>query len=957
MLAQLQVGTGTSWIINREWLDVYARQVVLLKHPTLLRVFDVCIDDQDRWVLVLQALPGRWRWLYDHSSKDNRNEMERIGSILLSVSEALSYLHQVKFRGTNFSAWHESARVVEAADGELCFGMSPPTPVEAFQSSATEFMGAPAYTAPEALNFSQDFIYHPPTLASDSYSLGCLLFELLTGQKLITATNLPGAIRQVLSSEFSAPQDIRPELPAQLNDFVSRALSRSPDARPSLREWGFMMESLGGRLLRPPLSSDSSAHSHPDVASRAGAPNLVSVLEGQAAIQRITMLGSVGSGGMGGEYLAEISMDESALEQPPPEESVSAWSADDDAPTQPLTPPASINTGALPEGFISKTFSESAAVNSGALPADFVSNQNFDERTSVDTGALPDDFIPNENLSETVSVNTGALPADFAAEPETPLYLDENVQFTVFRPKAIVPQKWYSLLAFAHLSEKREDASEDEPDPVAEVRQQAQRILGEEAAGYQNLTQDTLQAVPRDGMITFVPTMPGIEFNPPSRSFTWEESVHREDFRLRAKPNGHDGRVLKGRLSVFLGSILLADIALSIRVDSHEVSKQQKRPLEEVHARPYRKIFASYSHRDIEVVEQFERFAEALGDRYLRDVTYLRSGERWSDKLEEMIVEADIFQLFWSSNSMTSPFVRQEWEYALSLQRPNFIRPTYWEEPLPVKPDQKLPPEELMRLHFQRIRSGVDSRRRAESTMQGAMPLAGAPEGADVRQSAVRESQSSGRAQSIDREVRSSESTQSAALPTRERFSASRNSERKDSLLDTARPRFSASKEWDQTANLTRETTDASPPPPPRATSLDPDDLLGSFRPSPQRGVGASEGPASEESPLKGIRHSFGFPASGGGGIGSSGRRGVGGSGPSDSARTIPSYRPPPTASMPPPVQASGRSGAGGRRLDVGNAPAAREGGTAKSPLVPVLVLLALGLLAVVAVILYFALS
>jgi|GEM_PF-7049624 len=315
---------------------------------------------------------------------------------------------------------------------------------------------------------------------------------------------------------------------------------------------------------------------------------------------------------------------------------------------------------------------------------------------------------PAESFDEAASAITGALSPEYAAKLNAPLYVDENVQFTVYRPRSVAPEKWYSLLAFAHLSGPMEDADKDEPDPVEEVRRQAQRVLGEQASNYQNLTQDTSQAIPREGEITFVPEMPGIEFNPPRRSFVWEEPVHREDFRLRAAAN-IDGQMVKGRLSVFLGSILLADIPLSIRVNGQPPAPALNSSLEGSQARPYRKIFASYSHRDRSVVDQFERFVEALGDRYLRDVTYLRAGEMWSDKLEEMISKADIFQLFWSTNSMDSPFVKREWEYALSLQRPNFIRPTYWEDPLPAKPEQRLPPEELMRLHFQRIQGGDDS--------------------------------------------------------------------------------------------------------------------------------------------------------------------------------------------------------------------------------------------------------
>ena len=36
---------------------------------------------------------------------------------------------------------------------------------------------------------------------------------------------------------------------------------------------------------------------------------------------------------------------------------------------------------------------------------------------------------------------------------------DENVQFTVYRPAWVQPARWYSMLAFAHLSERRPDAA------------------------------------------------------------------------------------------------------------------------------------------------------------------------------------------------------------------------------------------------------------------------------------------------------------------------------------------------------------------------------------------------------------------------------------------------------------------------------------------------------------------
>jgi uncharacterized caspase-like protein len=278
--------------------------------------------------------------------------------------------------------------------------------------------------------------------------------------------------------------------------------------------------------------------------------------------------------------------------------------------------------------------------------------------------------------------------------------IDEDVQFTVYRPRVVRPDEWYTMLAFAHLSERPGGAKNDEPDPVEQVKKEAEAVLGQPLSRYQSVMEDSRRGVPREASLTFVPMVPGVEFNPPQRTFAWEEAVHRERFRLRASP-AMDGQTARGHMSVFLGSILLADLSLSIRVDSK--AKPQIEDQESISIRRYRKIFTSYSHKDVAVVSQCKSLAEALGDRFLQDCVDLRAGEDWAERVKELIDSADVFQLFWSSNSMVSPFVQQEWEYALSLNRPGFVRPTFWEEPLPASLEKDLPPERLRRLHFQRI--------------------------------------------------------------------------------------------------------------------------------------------------------------------------------------------------------------------------------------------------------------
>ena len=249
-----------------------------------------------------------------------------------------------------------------------------------------------------------------------------------------------------------------------------------------------------------------------------------------------------------------------------------------------------------------------------------------------------------------------------------------------------------------------DDADEDQTHPVADVKRQAKSILGTTIGQFAQTVHDSSQAVPRSGQLTFLPEMEGCEFNPPLQSVHWVEPVHKVEFRVRAGTSLDDSTA-RGRMSVFFGSVLLADISLRFQVDSRQDVAVDHEATEASHAKPYRKIFASYSHKDLAIVEQFESYVETLGDRYLRDWKELRTGENWNDRLLLMIEEADVFQLFWSTNSMHSPFVRREWEHAISLKNkgPHFVRPTFWETPLPRSPANGLPPAELEIRHFTRL--------------------------------------------------------------------------------------------------------------------------------------------------------------------------------------------------------------------------------------------------------------
>lgn len=335
-----------------------------------------------------------------------------------------------------------------------------------------------------------------------------------------------------------------------------------------------------------------------------------------------------------------------------------------------------------------------------------------------------------------------ALDKNRAGSPDTdkPIVTDSNVEFTVYAPRQIKPEKNYTILAFAHLAKKRDDAPAGEPDPIAEMKDQAARILGKQHADYDNASEPSGQPVPRQGEITFVPMVPGVTFSPASRTFTWRKSVHREEFDLWVAPD-LDGKNLSGQMTVFLGSLVISEVSLRISVNSRAESSAEKISLDEPQSsRRLRQIYASYSHQDEQVVAELAQVAPLFGSRFLMDQTHLEPGEDRREGLQRLIRGADMFQIFWSTNAMRSADTVDEINYAVSLGRPGFILPTYWEEPLPRSPGEQLPPPAIDRLQFHRIYPGaishaVQTQFRSAETFAAA-PSAGFETSDDVRPTA-----------------------------------------------------------------------------------------------------------------------------------------------------------------------------------------------------------------------------
>src|SRR6185436_16252234 len=92
------------------------------------------------------------------------------------------------------------------------------------ETGKTKVAGALPYMAPEQLRGE-------PQAASDTWSLGVMAYEILTGQLPFNAETLIHLHEQQLQSAFTRPCQMRPDLPAAAEQVILKALTYAPEAR------------------------------------------------------------------------------------------------------------------------------------------------------------------------------------------------------------------------------------------------------------------------------------------------------------------------------------------------------------------------------------------------------------------------------------------------------------------------------------------------------------------------------------------------------------------------------------------------------------------------------------------------------------------------------------------------------------------------------------------------------
>ena len=195
--------------VRRERLLRDARASEALSHPNIAALYEVG-EDQGELFLVCEYVPGETlKRMIGGRPVNTRHAVD----IATQIADALADAHAADVVHRNINT--ETIIVTPKGNAKvLDFGLSAWTSRE-----------AQGYQSPEQT------IGEPCDFRTDIFSLGAVLFELLTGRPAFAAATPDAAALQVVKAAVPAPSSINPSLPRELDPIVAGAVSKSLDQR------------------------------------------------------------------------------------------------------------------------------------------------------------------------------------------------------------------------------------------------------------------------------------------------------------------------------------------------------------------------------------------------------------------------------------------------------------------------------------------------------------------------------------------------------------------------------------------------------------------------------------------------------------------------------------------------------------------------------------------------------
>jgi serine/threonine-protein kinase len=220
-----------------------ARVTAMLQHPNTVPVYELSRDNSGHYYFTMKLVMGSTLREILNGTAEMKGwdgaPLRRLTDTLIQVCHALDYAH-------NHGVVHRDvkpANILVGPFGEVLlldwglakvWGMDdeqdPPIEpvVQTTLTGQGKLQGTVLYMSPEQIEESVDLDHR-----SDVYSLGAVLYEVLTGVEMITGSSLHALMNAVVGSDIVPPSERAPErdIPEALEEICLRCVARDPEER------------------------------------------------------------------------------------------------------------------------------------------------------------------------------------------------------------------------------------------------------------------------------------------------------------------------------------------------------------------------------------------------------------------------------------------------------------------------------------------------------------------------------------------------------------------------------------------------------------------------------------------------------------------------------------------------------------------------------------------------------